>query len=185
MSKALLAAVALLLAASGLATVAALKGTYPLALFSYHVVSQISNSNVSMIQASGNVTVMKPAVINLGNITAGQKGNYTAVAEIAVNSSGWFEVELNDSLLKGVFSNFVVKLTIGNQTVTLATGGHGKGHDEARIYLTKGDYNVTIVIHYVVSPHPENRTVTNGALLSIGPYHSHDHDDHDHGNENK
>ena len=74
MSKALLAAVALLLAASGLATVAALKGTYPLAVFSYRVVSQGNDSNVSAIHVSGIVTVIKPAVINLGNITAGQKG---------------------------------------------------------------------------------------------------------------
>jgi len=176
MSKALVAAIAVLLAATGIATASVLSNHYPLALLSYSVKGgQGSNA----IATTGNITVIKPAVINLGNLTAGQKGNYTAYAEIAVNSSGWFEIKLNDSLLGGVFSNFVVKLTIGNQTITLAKGGDGKGHDEAKVYLTSGVYNVTIYIHYVVSPDPGNRTVTNGSLLIIGPYEHEGHDHHE------
>jgi len=80
-------------------------------------------------------------------------------------------IELNDSVLHGVFSHFMVKLTISNKTVTLAEGGHGKGHDEAVIYLTKGEYNVTITVYYRVSPHPHSATVDNAPLLIIKPYY--------------
>ena len=91
-------------------------------------------------------------------------------------------IELNDSVLHGVFSHFMVKLTVGNQTVTLAEGGHGKGHDAAVIYLNKGEYNVTITVYYRVSPHPHSATVDNAPLLIIKPYHGHDHDDQEESN---
>ena len=186
MSKALVAAVALLLAATGIATASVVGNHYPLALFSYSVQggsTNYNNNNNGAIAAAGNVTVIKPAVINLGNLTAGQIGNYTTTAVIAVNSPGWFVIGLNDSLLDPVFSYFMAKLTIGNQTVILVQNGDGNSHGEAKVYLAKGVYNVTVYIHYVVSPHPASKTVNSGSLLIIGPNDYEEHSHHDHHGE--
>jgi len=182
MSKVLTAlAVVLVATAAGLA-ISATNGSLPLATISYKVISNNQNSNSSFLASNGSVVVITASQLNLGNLTANQKGNATGTAVILVNSSGYFVIKLNDSVLHGVFSHFMVKLTIGNQTVTLAEGGHGKGHDAAVIYLNKGEYNVTITVYYRVSPHPHSVTVDNAPLLIIKPYHGHDHDDQDESN---
>jgi len=176
MSKVLTAlAVVLVASAAGLA-ISATNGSLPLATISYKVISNSQNGNSSFLASNGSVVVITASQLNLGNLTANQKGNATGTAVILVNSSGYFVIKLNDSALHGFFSHFMVKLTIGNQTVTLAEGGHGKGHDEAITYLNKGEYNVTITVYYRVSPHPHSVTVENAPLLIIKPYHGHDHD---------
>ena len=144
----------------------------------YQYGSNYQDGGPSFLASNGSVVVITASHLNLGNLTANQKGYATGTAAILVNSSGYFVIELNDSVLHddNVFSHFMVKLTIGNRTVTLAEGGHGKGHDEAIIYLNKGEYNVTITVYYMVSPYPHSVTVNNAPLLIIKPYYGHDHD---------
>ena len=169
----------------------ATNGNLTLATISYKVIGNYQNggnyqygSNYqdggpSFLASNGSVVVITASHLNLGNLTANQKGYATGTAAILVNSSGYFKIKLNDNVLHidEVFSHFMVKLTIGNQTVTLAEGKHGNGHSEAIVYLNKGQYNVTITVYYVVSPHPYNMTVNNAPLLTIKPYYGHNHDD--------
>jgi 2,5-dioxopentanoate dehydrogenase len=190
MSK-VLAVLSLVLAVSAAAVaISAVQGNLPLATVTYTVKGNQSGSQNSAISTNGSVYVLTPAQLNLGNLTAGGKGNASATAKILVNSSGYFEIELNDNAIKHVFSHFVVQMQIGNQTVTLTMNDNGKGqhhasgHNEAVIYLAKGTYNVTITVYYHVKNHVSNVTVTNAPLLKIMPYHGHDHhEDHDNKNE--
>jgi hypothetical protein len=183
-------AIVLVASAAGLA-ISATDGRLPLATISYKVISNNQNGGSSFLASNGSVVVIAASQLNLGNLTADQKGNATGTAVILVNSSGYFVIELNDSVLHDVFSHFMVKLTIGNQTVTLAEDVHGGGHDKAVIYLNKGEYNVTVTVYYLVLPHPHSVTVDNAPLLiikpfhghvKVNPYHGHDHNDQEESN---
>ncbi len=126
-----------------------------IATISYHITAP-SRGN------SGNDTVVLLANVNLGNLTAGQKGNYTANAKVQL-SSGYYTFKLNDGALEGEFSNFTVVLKFSNYTVVL-TKDH---HESHKMYLTNGTYDITIEIYYQVSEHAHNATVTNAPLIII------------------
>ena len=88
MSKVLTAlAVVLVASAAGLA-ISATNGSLPLATISYKVISNNQNGNSSFLASNGSVVVITASQLNLGNLTANQKGNATGTAVILVNSSG-------------------------------------------------------------------------------------------------
>ncbi|MCI2413898.1 MAG: hypothetical protein MPF33_01400 [Candidatus Aramenus sp.] len=127
-----------------------------IASLSYHVTAPSQSSQ------SSNDTVLLMANINLGNLTAGQSGNYTAEAKVQL-SSGYYTFKLNDGALEDEFSQFTVVLKFSNYTITL-TKDH---HESHKMYLPSGTYDITIVIYYAVSEHAHNATVSNTPLIII------------------
>lgn len=142
------------LAASAGITLASANGYGPLAYISYHIKS--TNQSAQIIAAN----------IDLGNLTAGQKGSITANSTINIDKNGTYEIKLlHHEKLEKVFSSFNVTLKIGNQTLNL-----NLEHDEVKINLNKGTYIVMITIEYQVKQNPKgDLTVKNEPLLVIHP----------------
>ncbi|QGA55221.1 hypothetical protein GFS03_11855 [Sulfolobus sp. E5-1-F] len=140
---------------AGLAT-AGVAGYGPLAYISYHII---------VSQQQGQAQVI-PAYINLGNLTAGEKGNTTATAVINISSNGTYTIDLlHADKLQKVFSNFTVELKINNNTITLTPE-----NDSANVKLASGSYNVSILIIFQVSQHPKgDLNVNQEPLLIIHP----------------
>ncbi|WP_148692602.1 hypothetical protein [Acidianus manzaensis] len=104
-----------------------------------------------------------PANINLGNLTAGMKGNYTANAEMNLQTSGNYTFMLNNGALRGEFSNFTVILKFANYTIIL-TKEH---HQSDKMYIPSGNYNISIQIFYQVSQHAHTASISNEPLLYV------------------
>ncbi|QPG50280.1 hypothetical protein HFC64_11145 [Saccharolobus solfataricus] len=140
---------------AGLAT-AGVAGYGPLAYISYHIM---------VSQQKGQAQVI-PAYINLGNLTAGEKGNITATAAINISTNGTYTIDLlHADKLQKIFSNFTVELKINNYTIILTLE-----NDSAHVSLVNGSYNVSILIIYQVSQHPSgDLNVNNEPLLIIHP----------------
>ncbi|MGC9105102.1 MAG: hypothetical protein ACP5HQ_01560 [Thermoprotei archaeon] len=177
-----LALISLALAVTAAAVaVSAVQGNPPMATVTYSVKGNQSVNQGSAISSNGSVYVITGAQLNLGNLTAGQTGNASVTATILVNSSGYYKLKLIEHPIEYVFSQFVVQIQIGNQTVTLTMSDNGdgqyqaNGHDEAVIYLAKGTYNVTITVHYQVKNYVSSVTVNSVPLLKIMPYTGQDH----------
>ncbi|BDC17651.1 hypothetical protein [Acidianus sp. HS-5] len=132
--------------------IAGVMGYGPLAYISYHIQTQTQQ--------------VIPAHINLGNLTAGESSNVTANATVTVRSNGTYEIKLlHGEKLQKAFSEFEVKITIGNTTLMLTPK-----NDTASVNLTKGTYVVFIEIIYQVSQHPKgDLNVLNEPLLIIHP----------------
>ncbi|WP_069806395.1 hypothetical protein [Vulcanisaeta thermophila] len=136
----------LLLAIVGLAfaggvMAAGFMGYGPLAFITYNVVVPSVNATTTVI----------PAYLNLGNLTPGASGSVTANAKVTIGVNGTYTIELtHEDALDHVFSVFNVTVSIGNETVTL-----NLEHDEAKVYLTAGTYDVTITVNYLVKTQPE------------------------------
>jgi hypothetical protein len=135
-----------------------------------------------------------PASFNLGNLTAGQKGSLTENATLTIITNGTYTVKLKEDVLEDVFSEFNVTIHIANYTFTLQL--HGK--DKYIVYLNKGTYTVNIKISYIVSQHPEAKSVSNIPFLIIkygygedennnGVVATHEHEKHhkDHDDDNE
>lgn len=103
------------------------------------------------------------AFFNLGNLTAGQKGSLTENATLTIITNGTYAVKLKEDVLEDVFSEFNVTVHIANYTFTLQL--HGK--DKYIVYLNKGTYTVNVKISYIVSQHPEAKSVSNIPFLII------------------
>ncbi|MEJ2776000.1 hypothetical protein WIW90_07220 [Sulfolobaceae archaeon RB850M] len=136
--------------------VAGMHGYGPLAYISYHITA--SNSSAEII----------PAYINLGNLTAGEKGNVTANATIVISSNGTYEIKLlHIEKLSKVFSYFNVTIEIDGKTILL-----NLDNDKAYLNLTSGKYTIIITISYQVSNHPKgDLNVNQEPLLIIHPVH--------------
>ncbi|MUN29265.1 hypothetical protein [Sulfuracidifex metallicus] len=136
-----------------------------------------SLANVSyIIHGNSNTSsdTILPANINLGNLTAGQSGNYSAVASMEIHSPGYYKFELNNDVLKGEFSNFTAVIKFANYTVILTSdhnnnNDHHKAdsHDEEKVYLQPGNYSVTIYIYYQVSNYAHSMTVNGSTLITV------------------
>jgi 2,5-dioxopentanoate dehydrogenase len=143
-----------------------------------------SLANVSyIIHGNSNTSsdTILPANINLGNLTAGQSGNYSAVASMEIHSPGYYKFELNNYVLKGEFSNFTAVIKFANYTVILTSDHHNNNdhhhnnndhhkaysHDEEKVYLQPGNYSVTIYIYYQVSNYAHNMTVNGSNLITV------------------
>ncbi|MCY0860555.1 MAG: hypothetical protein OWQ54_09010 [Sulfolobaceae archaeon] len=139
----------------GLVT-AGVSGYGPLAYISYNITPPQSPQQAQII----------PAYINLGNLTAGQNGSVTAYAFISIPTNGTYTIDLEHSdSLQNAFSVFIVKVNIGNNSVTLTPE-----KDSAHVVLSQGKYNVTINITFQVSPNPEGQlSVSQQPLLEIHP----------------
>ncbi|PLC67888.1 hypothetical protein B7L70_06260 [Vulcanisaeta sp. EB80] len=145
---------------SGMAVAANMNGV--LAYISYHLA----------IPPPPTYTVVS-AYINLGNLTPGESGTASATAQLYVNSSGYFKVQLHHEGMDDVFSNFTVVITIGNQTLTL-----NLHRDEAIVYLAPGNYTVSITVYYTVKPNPHGPpNVVNKPLITIKPAGEHEHEE--------
>ncbi|WP_338599138.1 hypothetical protein V6M85_09340 [Sulfolobus tengchongensis] len=140
---------------AGLASAGAI-GYGPLAYISYHIIVNQQQGQAQII----------PAYINLGNLTAGEKGNVTASAKLNISSNGTYTIDLlHVEKLQKAFSTFIVTLKIGNENITLTPE-----NDSASVSLVKGTYNVSIFISFQVSQNPKgDLNVTNEPLLIIHP----------------
>jgi len=151
--------IALIAAASFIAGIVAagVSGYGPLAYISYHIISST--------QQAGEAQII-PAYINLGNLTAGEKGNVTAMAAVNISSNNTYTIELlHSEKLQKDFSEFIVKLKIDNNTVILTPE-----NDSVQITLAKGYYNVSILIIFQVSQYPQgDLNVYQEPLLIIHP----------------
>ncbi|BBD72281.1 hypothetical protein HS1genome_0670 [Sulfodiicoccus acidiphilus] len=170
--KTTLLAIALLLAGAGAgAAGAGVMGYGPLAYVSFHIPA-----------ATEQRATIIPAYLNLGNLSAGEKGNYTTNATVTLRQSGNYSIDLlHDELLSNLFSNFTVVVKVsGNVLILSPTGVHSD-----QIYLSNGTYTVNITVYYQVAQQPIGPSnVTNLPLLIIHPVGGGDHGDHhgDHGN---
>ncbi|ACP38918.1 hypothetical protein [Saccharolobus islandicus] len=137
-------------------TTAGVAGYGPLAYISYHIM---------VSQQQGQAQVI-PAYINLGNLSAGEKGNTTATAVINISSNGTYTIDLlHADKLQKVFSNFTVELKINNHTIILTPE-----NDSDHISLASGSYKVSILIVFQVSQDPRgDLNVSNEPLLIIHP----------------
>jgi 2,5-dioxopentanoate dehydrogenase len=154
----LLVALAFVAGFSGMVVAANMHGV--LAYISYHLVLPPPPS-FSVVSA----------YVNLGNLTPGAKGVVTATAKLIVGSPGYFRIKLFDHDFDHVFSNFTVVVGIGNRTVVL---GFGRG-ESAVVYLTPGNYTVTITVYYVVSESPHGPpNVVDKPLITISPVGEHE-----------
>ncbi len=137
--KPLLPLAAITLAAATIA----LASTYiPLATLTINIVPGSGTGS-----GSAPITVIAPASIDLGNVTAGSSGTYTTNAYIKVDKDLTVKLELeNKKTLKRIFDDFKAYITIGNETYTLSLyNGY-----ETYALLTRGEYNVTILVEYHV-----------------------------------
>ncbi len=148
MNKLILAAVLIPLVGLGVVMADSFLGTLANISYSIHT----SSSSYEILSAN----------INLGNLTAGQQGNYSSTATMKINS-GYYTFKLNDGALRGEFSNFEVILKFANHTIIL-TKEH---HESKKIFLQSGEYNVTILIYYVVSMEAHNATISNAQLITV------------------
>ncbi|WP_243665463.1 hypothetical protein [Vulcanisaeta sp. JCM 16159] len=97
-------------------------------------------------------------------------GTAKAMAYLYVNSSGYFKIELHHEGLDDVFSNFTVVVAIGNQTLIL-----NLHRDEYTVYLTPGNYTVSITVYYTVKPNPKGPpNVAHKPLITIKPVGEHE-----------
>ncbi|ADY02261.1 hypothetical protein VMUT_2064 [Vulcanisaeta moutnovskia 768-28] len=162
----ILIALAFLTGLSGMAVAANMNGV--LAYLSYHLILPPPPMYSTVA-----------AYINLGNLTPGMSGMAKSTAYLYVNSSGYFKVELHHEDLDDVFSNFTAVITIGNQTVAL-----NLHRDKYTIYLTPGNYTVSITVYYTVKPNPEGPpNAINKPLITIKPVGEHE-EEHE-GNNNQ
>ena len=101
----------------------------------------------------GGSLLTTPAYVDLGTITAGSSGSFTAEATLEVPSSGYYEFELeSESHLEKAFSYFVVTVDVGGvDTVVLSL----YGEDSIKVYLDPGTYDVSISVDYTVKDNPE------------------------------
>jgi len=164
MKTTLLGIALLLLGAGAGATAAGVMGYGPLAYISFHILSA-SEQQVTII----------PTYLNLGNLSAGQKGNYTTNATITLTHSGNYSINLlHSELFDNLFSSFTIIVYIGDNQVVLSP----EGLHSAVFYLSNGTYNINIVLYYQVAQQPQGPSnVTNLPFLILHPVgHGHDHD---------
>jgi 2,5-dioxopentanoate dehydrogenase len=150
MNKLLLAAILVSVVGAGIVIGDSFLGT--LANISYSIHTAQYNTQTSILAAN----------INLGNLTAGEQGNYTTNASMKI-SSGYYVFKLNDGALRGEFSNFTVILKFSNYTIIL----YKDHHESKKIFLQSGEYNVNIVIYYSVAKEVHNATVSNEPLIIV------------------
>ncbi len=139
-------AIAALVAASFLGglVAAASMGYGPLAAISFNVLPGGDNSTGTGLETS-------PFILDLGNLTAGESGYFNGTATLILNTSGAVEFDLeNEDILKNVFSQFIVTVSVANQTFTLNL----YGEDSYEVYLEAGEYTVFVEVEYTVKENP-------------------------------
>ncbi|WP_156769888.1 hypothetical protein [Caldivirga maquilingensis] len=151
MMNKLIALVIALSAALAVTTVLAIDHT--LAYVSFTIIGPGSEGEFSV----------QPASLSLGNLTAGESGSVKGSGMLVVNVGGRFNFELShEDLLSREFSNFTVKVTVGNSSFTLTPEDN-----EYSLYLNPGTYAVSIVVYYTVSPTAVNVTLSKAPLISV------------------
>lgn len=135
---------------------------------------QPSSNSQSDIQQYG-LEVVSPAYLNLGNLTAGQTGNYTSQGVVQVYNNSTFTVKLEElETLHKDFSTFNVSLTLGGKQYYLSLE-----NPITNVTLQRGNYTFTVQINYVVSNHPSGDHEQN---LNILEFHSNYDDSPDNSN---
>lgn len=163
-------AIAALVAASFLGglVAAASMGYGPLAAISFNVLPGGDNSTETGLETT-------PFILDLGNLTAGESGYFNGTATLILYSSGVVEFDLeNEDILEDVFSQFVVTVSVANQTFTL----YLYGEDSYEIYLEAGEYTVFVEVEYTVKENPSTGYYENVVFLKAElEDHDEDHDE--------
>jgi hypothetical protein len=112
--------------------------------------------------------------LNLGNLTPGKIGNYTANGSMTVNTTGNYTIYLlHVNILKKVFDQFNVTLTIKNSTSTISVklflNKGGISLMKEMVGLSKGTYSITLFLSYKVGSPSKSISANNLAFIGVHP----------------
>ncbi len=103
------------------------------------------------------------SVFDLGTLHPGMTGNATILEKVSTGNFTSYKVEMEmEDGIAHTFSELNVSMIIDGNHYSI-------GHSDMKVNLSKGTHTITVIIHYVVSDHATNTSMTAKGFLFLHP----------------